>query len=259
MIRIPAQRRKAPQLQNAPQRVQAMVLEYADVLQKLCNSLAAGSGEQDLLEQQILEARASLVLARAALLRERVEQKRARHVAMHDNTTALPNGRFLLERLELALADARPPRQALAVLHINIGSDGHDCDESLLKIVAARLNRSVRAEDMVFRLGGDEFACLLPGLPSHERLAQLACMLSDVVSARLTIGSVEIRPRANIGIAVFPDDGATADALLESADAAMCFARRRQTRFAFFDGGTAVRATISPHRHPATHRAPSIL
>jgi diguanylate cyclase (GGDEF)-like protein len=250
MIKTPFRKPATPPLQHEPERVQGIVQEYTDALQKLCATCAQGPGDQDALEQQILEARAVLVLARAALLRERVEHKRVHQLAMHDRVTALPNRKYLLERLELALADPRPPRQALAVLQISLDSGGHDCNETLLKIVAARLNRSVRAEDMVCRIGGDEFACLLPGLPSRERLGQAAAMLSDAVPAHVKIGGVEIHPHPNVGIAMFPGDGASAEILLKSADAAMWFARRRRTPFAFFGDGAAA---------PRTDRAELIL
>jgi diguanylate cyclase (GGDEF)-like protein len=225
----------------ASPRVQAIVLDYAGALRKLWRSLVDESGKPDVVERQVLEVRTALALARAALLREQLQQKRARHRAMHDGLTALPNRRFLLERLELALAGGRPQLPALAVLHVNLDG-GHNPrraaggrNDALLKSVAARLSRAVRAEDMVCRLEGDQFACLLPGLSGRQHLGELASMLFGIVSARLTIDSFDILPRPNIGIAVFPEDGATADALLGSADAAMRLSKLRKTRYSFLD------------------------
>jgi diguanylate cyclase (GGDEF)-like protein len=229
------------QSQYTPPRLEAIVREYAETLEKLYKSVAEDSSQRDLLRQRIHEARMAMVLARASLLRFQIEQKRAHHQALHDSLTALPNRKFLVERLDRALANPQPPRQALALLHMEfsarqtLGEDaGYHCSDALLRIVAARLNRSVRAEDLVCRLGGDDFACLAPGLPNRAQLGQLVSTLFDTVSAPLTIDNLEVMLQLNIGIAIFPADGLTADGLLKSAVAAMRFAKQQGSRFAFF-------------------------
>jgi diguanylate cyclase len=222
-------------------RLEAIVQEYSDAIQKLYRSAADDSSQRGLLQQKLHEARIAMVLARASLLRLQIEQKRAHHLALHDGLTALPNRKYLVERLDRAFADAPPPRQAFALLHMEFtarqtlcGDGNNRCSDALLKIVAARLNRSVRAEDLVCRLGGDDFACLAPGMANRAQIGQLVSALFDVVSAPLKIGNVEILLQLNVGIAVFPGDGVTADGLLESAVAAMRFAKQQGSRYAFF-------------------------
>jgi diguanylate cyclase (GGDEF)-like protein len=234
--------KRARQSQYAAPRVQAIVQQYSDTLRKLYNSLADDSSQRVLIERKIHDARMATVLARASLLRLKVEQKRAEHLALHDGLTALPNRRFLLERLDRVLADAQPGRQALALLGMEFnsrqtlhGSGTYQCNDALFKIVAARLNRAVRSEDIVCRLGGDEFACLVPGLPSRAQLGQLVSKVLDTVSAPLKIGSLEVFLQLNVGVAVFPADGATGDALLDSAVAAMRFATQQKSHCAFFN------------------------
>jgi diguanylate cyclase (GGDEF)-like protein len=234
------------QSQYTSPRLEAIVREYSDTLQKLHKSVADDSSQQGLLQQRIHEARIAMVLARASLLRLQIERKRAHHLALHDGLTALPNRKFLVERLDRALANSRRPRQALALLHMEfrvrqtLCDDGdYCCNDALLRIVAARLNRSVRAEDLVCRLGGDDFACLAPGLPSRALLGQLVSSLLDVVSAPLRIDNLEILLQLNIGIAVFPADGVTADELLKSAVAAMRFAKQQASPFAYGGGRAA--------------------
>jgi diguanylate cyclase (GGDEF)-like protein len=229
------------QSQYTPPRLEAIVREYSETLQKLYKSVADDSSQRGLLREKIHEARVAMVLARASLLRLQIEQKRAHHLALHDGLTALPNRKFLLERLDLALTNPRPPRQSLALLHLEFSArqtvcdDGsHRCSDALLKIVAARLNRSVRAEDLVCRIGGDDFACLAPGLANRAEIGHLVSTLFDVVSAPLKIGELEILLRLNVGVAVFPGDGETADWLLNSAAAAMRFAKQQGSRYAFF-------------------------
>jgi diguanylate cyclase (GGDEF)-like protein len=229
------------QSQYTPPRLEAIVREYSETLRKLYKSVADDPSQRGLLRDKIHEARVAMVLARASLLRLEIEQKRTHHLALHDGLTALPNRKFLIERLHLALTNARPPRQTLALLHLDFSArqtaydDGSNrCSDALLKIVAARLNRSVRAEDLVCRIGGDDFACLAPGLPNRGEIGQLVSTLFDIVSAPLKIGDLEILLRLNVGVAVFPGDGVTADGLLKSAAAAMRFAKQQGSRYAFF-------------------------
>jgi diguanylate cyclase (GGDEF)-like protein len=221
--------------------VQAIALQYSDTLQRLYRSITDDSCRQEPFEKKILEARIAMAEARVSLLRLKIEQKRADHSAMHDGLTALPNRRFLVERLHRATANQPPLRHSFALLRMEFSSRHtlHDsgssrCNDALLKIVAARLNRAVRAEDMLCRLEGDEFACLVPDRQSRVHLATLESALFDTVSAPLKIGALEFALQLHTGIALFPADGATADALLESADAALRAAKQRNMRYAFF-------------------------
>jgi diguanylate cyclase (GGDEF)-like protein len=245
MARIPPSL-VARQSQYVSPRVQAIVLQYSETLQRLYKSLADDSGRQEVFEQRILEARIAMAEARVSLLRLEIEQKRVDHLALRDGLTALPNRRFLLERLDEAGPNALLPRQSFALLRMEFSSRHtlHDprssrCNEALLKIVAARLNRAARAEDVVCRLEGDEFACLVPGPPSRVQLAALASALFDAVSGPLRIGTLEFSLQLNTGIALFPADGATADALLDRAAAALRTAKQRKIRYAFFDRSCA--------------------
>lgn len=239
MARIPPSRVARPSQYTSP-RVQAIALQYSDTLLRLYRSIADDSARQELFEQKILEARIATAEARISLLRLKIEQKRADHLATHDGLTALPNRRFLVERLDRAMANGRPP---FALLHMELSSrhtlddrgSSRPCNDALLKIVAARLKRAVRAEDTVCRLEGDEFACLVPGQPSRVQLATLESALCDSVSAPLKIGALEFSLLLNTGIALFPADGSTAGALFESADTALRTAKQRKIRYAFFD------------------------
>jgi diguanylate cyclase (GGDEF)-like protein len=173
----------------------------------------------------------------------------ARHLAFHGSLTSLPNRDFFRERLDHALAHAEPERQVLALLYFDVDgfkpindAHGHDAGDELPRIVAARLTRAARAEDLVGRLGGDEFACLLGGLAGREH----------VVSAPIQIGKLELSVRPSIGIAMCTAHGVTAEALLKSADSAMYHAKRHQTGYAFFDQCADVRAhPSSPRSTPA--------
>lgn len=88
---------------------------------------------------------------------------------------------------------------------------------------------------MVGRLGGDELACLLANRPSLAQLQALAGKLLEVVAAPMQIDNLEISVRASIGIATHPGDGASSQALLRSADAAMYRAKEQRSGFAYLE------------------------
>ena len=218
------------------------VLECVTALDQLQTTLTHELRRRLQLELEVFDVQTALAQARAELRGTQAGERRARHLAMHDSLTSLPNRCFFRQRTDGALAHSEPQRRALAVLYLDLDgfkqvndTHGHDAGDQLLRIVAARLARAIRAEDMVSRLGGDEFACVLSDLPSREQLCHLAGEMFDAVSAPVKMGELSLSVRPSIGIAICPADGVTTDTLLKNADAAMYFAKRRRTGYAFFD------------------------
>ncbi|EGH34179.1 PAS:GGDEF protein, partial [Pseudomonas syringae pv. japonica str. M301072] len=114
-------------------------------------------------------------------------QAQIQHLAYHDPLTGLPNRALLLDRLsqQVSLLQHQNLRGALLFLdldhfkHIN-DSLGHPVGDSVLSIIAARLEASVRQEDTVARLGGDEFVVLICGLEgSQDEVTQQVRELAD--------------------------------------------------------------------------------
>ena len=94
------------------------------------------------------------------------------HMATHDYLTDLPNIRLFLEHLDKALARARRSGEHVALLYLDLDGFksvndkfGHAIGDEVLRMVAKRLEESVRKADIVSRLGGDEFAILMTDLP----------------------------------------------------------------------------------------------
>ncbi len=229
--------------------LQADVLECVAALEQLHATLAQELGRRQQLELELFDARSALAQARAELAGIPSAQRQARPKAWDDSLAPLHGRNVLSERLQAALALPEPMRRALAVLALDldgfgpiIDAHGQEAGDEVLRIVAARLERAVRADDLVCHLAGESFALLLADISSHKQLSHLACKLFDVVSAPLKIGALELSLRPGIGIAMCPADGTTAEALLASADAAMGRAVRHQIGYAFFDecGGAAL-------------------
>lgn len=230
-------------------------------LQQLRMTLAVERQQHLQLEREFLAARSALARARAELAGTQAAEQQARHQALHDGLTSLPNRRFFLKQLNQALARVSPDSPALAVLYLDLDDFkpindryGHEVGDELLRIIASRLSRVVRAEDMMSRLGGDEFACLAAESLNRKLLGHFADKLLHTVSAPLKLGTLTLCVRPSIGIATYPADGTTADALLSSADAAMYRAKQQRNGYQFCDRRTA--ASVGPR--PASFLSPVV-
>src|SRR5690606_35532348 len=98
---------------------------------------------------------------------------------------------------------------------------GHDVGDKLLREVGRVLRGNVRANDLVGRVGGDEFMVALLGVTDDEAAGQVARSLVRELSAPIAVEERELQVSASIGISLYPRDGANAEELLHSADAAM--------------------------------------
>lgn len=237
----PRLRTSEQRMERTPAFVRTSVLECVAALDHLHSALIHELSRCRQLKREVLRTQAALVQARSELVGTRAGERRARHLALHDGLTALPNRTHFHERLEKALNASDLQRPALALLYLDLDgfkaindTHGHEAGDELLKIIAARLTRAVRGGDMVSRLGGDEFACLVAGSIGRQHLERLAAKVFDAVSAPMKIGRLELRVRPSIGIAICPADGEAADALLNNADAAMYHAKRHGLGHAFF-------------------------
>jgi diguanylate cyclase len=193
------------------------------------------------LELDHFDAHTALAQLKGQLRGSQAGERRARHLALHDALTSLPNRHHFLDRLKQVMSGPHRVVAPVAVLFIDLDHfkaindlHGHSAGDEVLSITAARLTHALRADDMVGRLGGDEFACILLNVPSRQHLGQLACKLFDVVSAPVRIGDLAFEVRPSIGVATAGQPGLTATALLHRADLAMYQAKRTQTGYAFF-------------------------
>ena len=158
-------------------------------------------------------------------------QERISHLALHDALTGLPNRYNLQGRLDQALATARRDASHLALMFIDMDrfkhindSLGHHVGDSLLQEVATRLTASVRDSDVVARLGGDEFVVVLTGIEAAVA-GSMAHKILATLALPYQIETHDLASSTSIGIAVFPDDGEDAEALMQNADTAMYHAK----------------------------------
>ncbi|GAB1595675.1 diguanylate cyclase domain-containing protein [Lysobacter claricitrinus] len=169
---------------------------------------------------------------RIAVGREITDLRRAEaeleHLARHDPLTGLPNRYHLQRELRLALERAAETGTGLAVLYIDLDGfknandqAGHAAGDLVLCDVARRLQHALRQGDLLARVGGDEFVAMLPGCRDATAARLIAESLRGHMQAPFALPEGVIHLDASIGIACFPDDGATSEALLVHADRAM--------------------------------------
>ena len=151
-----------------------------------------------------------------------------RYQANHDVLTGLANRRQFKHRLARLLHSDRAQHHYLAVLFIDLDrfknvndSLGHAAGDSLLREVAERLQQCCRDEDVLSRWGGDEFTMAVPNLRSPVAATAIAERLLEVLLPSFNLLGNPICVTSSIGIAVYPEDGQTADMLLKNADTAL--------------------------------------
>jgi diguanylate cyclase (GGDEF)-like protein/PAS domain S-box-containing protein len=161
-------------------------------------------------------------------------EARVRYMALHDALTGLPNRTLLMDRLNLAIAQARRDQTQVGLLlldldhfkHIN-DSLGHFIGDALLEEVSRRLRSVLREVDTPARLGGDEFVVAACGLNGPEDAEALAQRILDAFEPVCRIGDHNLHIGASIGISLYPDDGDNPAALLQAADTAMYRAKKK--------------------------------
>ena len=169
----------------------------------------------------------SIVLSALVSERKRFETKLL-HLVDHDPVTDLLSRRRFLADLGHQLAQARRygTRGALMFLDLDDFKSvndrlGHLAGDELLGSLSRLLRKRLRDTDLLARLGGDEFAILLPHADRLQALVVAGQLLDSIASHMTSADGQSITATASIGIAFFPEDGATMEELLAHADLAM--------------------------------------
>jgi diguanylate cyclase (GGDEF)-like protein len=157
-------------------------------------------------------------------------------LARYDALTGLPNRLLMHQTLEASIrevAEARGGQNKQCALFLldldrfkNVNDTlGHPVGDALLRQVAERLTRVIGEKGRCGRLGGDEFNVVVPAPGDRATLAQLADAVIERISAPYMIEGSTISIGASIGIAIAPQDAATADSLVRNADLALYAAK----------------------------------
>lgn len=186
--------------------------------------------------------------------------------AFIDQLTSLPNRALFLDRLRQMILLNKRSGEKFGVMLLDLDGFkevndtlGHQVGDRLLQQIAERLRRTIRASSTVARvvsdsisvefeseavrnsdmtlarLGGDEFAIMLPSLKGIEGAITVAKRITEVLEPHAEIDGNSIVVAGTIGIAMFPEHGEDAEALLRRADIALYVAKHIQNDFSIYD------------------------
>ncbi len=159
-------------------------------------------------------------------IRER--QAELKEQAIRDPLTGLYNRRYLETILtrELARCDREGEKLTLMMIDVDYfkrvnDTYGHQGGDEVLKKLAALLLESVRATDVACRFGGEEFLVLLPDMPLDIGAARADQWRAAFAATAIPFGGVSIQATLSIGIATYPEHGASPNDLIGCADVAL--------------------------------------
>ena len=197
------------------------VIAIRGTLQGLGPFVWGTANESLVLLQAFMGVTAVTTLILAAVVAERGRTaRRLRLLSVTDALTGLANYRQLIGVLEAEIRRSQRTERPFAVLFFDVDGlkrindrHGHLVGSRALCRMAEVLHVSCRAVDTAARFGGDEFAVVLPETDEEE-----ARRVGERVLERLAGDFERPRIRASVGVAVYPRDGGTAEALLGAAD-----------------------------------------
>lgn len=179
------------------------------------------------------------------------EQGRGEH-SYHDPLTQLPNRDLFHDRLTLSIAQAKRRKTHIAVMFIDMDrfklvNDTYGAGEgdTLLRAVAGRLRQCLRKGDSLTRHGSDEFLVLLPDVGTKADAKSIADKILQAFRNPFPVADGEFTATISLGVALHPEDGDSADDLIQHASVAMHQAK---------GGGGNACSFFSPDMH-ATYRA----
>ena len=159
-------------------------------------------------------------------------------MAMHDELTHLPNRRLFHDRLDTALARALRQQGRFALLFIDLDrfkqvndQHGHACGDKLLQETARRIKGCLRDADTLARLGGDEFVVLIENILSLADASLVSAKIHQALALPVEVGAgVALSTTVSVGMAVYPEHGADAKALMVHADREMYVFKAQDVR-----------------------------
>ncbi|MBS0395438.1 MAG: EAL domain-containing protein [Proteobacteria bacterium] len=193
------------------------------------------AGAFNVMAAALHESREALREQHAAL-EQRVSERTAqlRYLANHDWLTGLPNRRDLERHLAVLIERVEAGRAACALLYLDIDNFktmndtlGHGFGDRVLRQIAQRLHAIAGERAFLARLGGDEFTIVVEGVDSGHAAETFADEIIAGFRQPVRTDGRELLVSVSIGIALCPDHGRSAEALLQAADSALFHAKDR--------------------------------
>jgi diguanylate cyclase (GGDEF)-like protein len=199
--------------------------------------------------------------------RLRLHAERIQHQALHDELTGLPNRLHFRNEILHAIASAGGDSVAVLLLDLDRFKEinetlGHRSGDELLKACASRVGEVTPEGALLARLGGDEFGIVGPGMTTAGAIG-LAEDIRVAFEAPFHLGEIPLVVEASFGISTYPENGSSADEILQTADAAVSVAKDKRIGVAVYDGtieeSTTNALTLVGQLRPALDRKELIL
>jgi diguanylate cyclase (GGDEF)-like protein/PAS domain S-box-containing protein len=160
-------------------------------------------------------------------------EERLHFLANYDSLTGLPNRSLMMDRLSQCLENAKRVNVTCALIFMDLDgfkevndSLGHDAGDKLLKVVASRLQKSLRSSDTIARLGGDEFIILVQNLKSAHDIGHVAEKIIHKVAEPIALNAQHVQVTTSLGVTMFPTNNDDINSLLRKSDSAMYMAKK---------------------------------
>lgn len=256
-------------LAEPPPGLEAVLAEGADgdslypLVSKLYGRVTELENLNAQLERRVAVSAALLEVSRAALDREvgkrlwseqeiGQENQRLHRQSVRDPLTGLYNRRYLEESLAREESRAHRSGRPLGMMMIDIDrfkrcndSFGHTAGDAALRALGRYMSSLARTEDILCRYGGEEFALVMTNTDQEMLRQRAEALRTGVPQLRIVHDEEQIGPLTlSIGLAVFPNDGPSAAAVLQAADAALADAK-------IAGGDCIASSSIGAHKAPA--------
>jgi diguanylate cyclase (GGDEF)-like protein/PAS domain S-box-containing protein len=164
------------------------------------------------------------------------------YLAYYDPLTGLANRSLFLQRLGQKIVDAGAVQRKVAVWILDIerfrainDAFGRHGGDKLLQDITARMKALARDDTRMARIGGDQIAIMRDDMQNEDEIARFSeRRIQDIFGEPYRVAGQELRVSGRYGIALFPGDGGSAEALLQNAEAALKKAKASGERYVFF-------------------------
>ncbi|OAA90900.1 sensor domain-containing protein [Clostridium ljungdahlii] len=164
----------------------------------------------------------------ADITEQKLIQDKNKYLGYYDSLTDLPNRKMFQDKLDNVLKNSSENSKKGALLFIDLDNFkrvndtlGHQCGDKLLQYVANTLKNIMGEDNTVFRLGGDEFLIIQHDIKDKNDVVKVCNKVILAFKGPFKINENLIHISVSIGIAMYPQDGTTADSLLKNSDIAM--------------------------------------
>ena len=156
-------------------------------------------------------------------------RKKMAYLASYDTLTNLPNRSLLFKQLEQSIISMKKKEEHGMLLFIDIDyfkefNDryGHQVGDKVLQTVAEKIASICRDEDILGRLSGDEFLLISENVNNKEAIDRIIEKIQNIFKKPHKIDNLSLHISVSIGVALYPENGNTPEALINAADQAMC-------------------------------------